>query len=322
MGGAYGLERASEMQRQWAASSAEVRMRQGRPIVPAAQLRVGLGTHRALLFKFLSDASNVPCRLIGRSQCKGETMQLTSCRLTQVRSLLAHIGHDTQDDCLSSQPAQCDLRASAVRLSAFLAADFDQSLSQEPALLSIQYCCLASADAQDAAAVAVVCFGARELAVDLTASPGAVRPWKDLELAGASAGKLRSNLSLRPRACSRISIQMQSKLSVWLQFAEQWPACTCLLRCDAFLHLKPARIPLQFVMMTDVRLTIAGVEDSGTRPPSVELQKVAVADTAPNLAQVGTDPKHVLNDTTREGDIKRWCCIVEQHICDKRRAVL
>jgi Ethylene-responsive protein kinase Le-CTR1 len=72
MGGAYGAEHEAEMQQRWAASSAEVRRRRGRPIVPAAQLRVGLGVHRALLFKFLADASNVPCRLVGCGACQGE----------------------------------------------------------------------------------------------------------------------------------------------------------------------------------------------------------------------------------------------------------
>ena len=72
MGGAYGAADEAQMQQQWAASSAEVRRRRGRPIVPAAQLRVGLGVHRALLFKFLADASNVPCRLIGSGACVGK----------------------------------------------------------------------------------------------------------------------------------------------------------------------------------------------------------------------------------------------------------
>lgn len=72
MGGAYGADSEAQMQQRWAASSAEVRRRRGRPIVPAAQLRVGLGVHRALLFKFLADASNVPCRLIGSGACEGE----------------------------------------------------------------------------------------------------------------------------------------------------------------------------------------------------------------------------------------------------------
>lgn len=44
------------------------------------------------------------------------------------------------------------------------------------------------ADALEAAAVAVVCIGDRELSVDLTASPGAVRPWTDPEHTSDSAG--------------------------------------------------------------------------------------------------------------------------------------
>ncbi len=42
----------------------------GSPIVFAAQLEAAGGAHRALLFKFLADASNVPCSLVGR-QSKG-----------------------------------------------------------------------------------------------------------------------------------------------------------------------------------------------------------------------------------------------------------
>lgn len=71
MGGPYGPEREAEMAAAWAASSSAVKQRRGRPIVPAAQLRVGLAVHRALLFKFLADASNVPCCLVGGGQCKG-----------------------------------------------------------------------------------------------------------------------------------------------------------------------------------------------------------------------------------------------------------
>ena len=71
MGGAYDADSEAQMQQRWAASSAEVRRRRGRPIVPAAQLRVGLGVHRALLFKFLADTSNVPCRLVGSGACEG-----------------------------------------------------------------------------------------------------------------------------------------------------------------------------------------------------------------------------------------------------------
>ena len=48
----------------------------------------------------------------------------------------------------------------------------------------------ANADALAASATAVVLIGNRELAVDLTASPGAVRPWHDPGLDSASAGEL------------------------------------------------------------------------------------------------------------------------------------
>lgn len=87
MGGAFDRERQAEVQRQWAASSAEVRRQKGNPMVPAAELRAGLGVHRALLFKFLADASNVPCCLIGRSQCRGALLSHTPMPV----SYLSHI---------------------------------------------------------------------------------------------------------------------------------------------------------------------------------------------------------------------------------------
>ncbi len=52
-------------------------------VIFAAQPEAAGAAHRALLFKFLADASNVPCSFVGR-QCRGASLR-RSCR----RRLLA-----------------------------------------------------------------------------------------------------------------------------------------------------------------------------------------------------------------------------------------
>lgn len=47
-------------------------------MVFAAQLEAAGAAHRALLFKFLADASNVPCSIVGR-QCKGALAMRYCC---------------------------------------------------------------------------------------------------------------------------------------------------------------------------------------------------------------------------------------------------
>ena len=74
LGGPFPLGAEPEMRQRWAADSARVKRERGSVIVPVATLRVGLGVHRALLFKFLADASNVPCALVG-SPCHGANLQ-------------------------------------------------------------------------------------------------------------------------------------------------------------------------------------------------------------------------------------------------------
>lgn len=173
MGGAYGVDSEAEMQQRWAASSAEVRRRRGRPIVPAAQLRVGLGVHRALLFKFLADASNVPCRLIGSGACKGEHLLAADAgTLLLVVYSAARRQHSTLLIWSAPPPP---------------------ATSPHPAWhstkLSNRARCCQNADALEASATAVVRIGDRELAVDLTAHPGAVLPWQEPAHGDASAGK-------------------------------------------------------------------------------------------------------------------------------------
>lgn len=82
----------------------------------------------------------------------------------------------------------------------------------------------ALADALDASAHAVVRIADRQLEVDLTGSPGALRPWADPEAAGGGGGSVGGDGADNGHA--------------------------------------------------------------DLRPPWLELQRVAVADTAPNLAQV------------------------------------
>ena len=83
LGGPFPSEAEPEMRQRWAADSARVKRDCDRVIVPVAALHAGLGVHRALLFKFLADASNVPCALVG-SPCQGAHLQWNRKRKRRV----------------------------------------------------------------------------------------------------------------------------------------------------------------------------------------------------------------------------------------------
>ncbi len=95
LGGPFGQDREEEMVEAWAAQSAAVRAKRGNPMVPLAQLRAGLPVHRALMFKFLADASNVPCSLVGGGNCHGacfcacvltsRSLRRNACRRERIR---------------------------------------------------------------------------------------------------------------------------------------------------------------------------------------------------------------------------------------------
>lgn len=59
------------LHKRWRANSAELRVSLGNVVLPLGRLQIGLGRHRALLFKVLADAVGIPCQLLKGKQYTG-----------------------------------------------------------------------------------------------------------------------------------------------------------------------------------------------------------------------------------------------------------
>lgn len=59
------------LHKRWRANSAELRVSLGNVLLPLGRLQIGLGRHRALLFKVLADAVGIPCQLLKGKQYTG-----------------------------------------------------------------------------------------------------------------------------------------------------------------------------------------------------------------------------------------------------------
>jgi hypothetical protein len=73
MGGPCGHRALS---RRYAEASRALKARAGSVVLPVGQLRVGLARHRALLFKTLADACELPCRMLRGPNIGARAMRL------------------------------------------------------------------------------------------------------------------------------------------------------------------------------------------------------------------------------------------------------
>eukprot|EP00250_Pteridium_aquilinum_P013535 c21400_g1_i1 orf=852-4133(-) len=59
------------LHKRWRTNSTELRVSLGNVVLPLGRLQIGLGRHRALLFKVLADAVGIPCQLVKGKQYTG-----------------------------------------------------------------------------------------------------------------------------------------------------------------------------------------------------------------------------------------------------------
>lgn len=83
------VEDADLLLQKWKSSSTDLRLAVGSVVLPLGRLAVGLGRHRALLFKVLADAVGIPCQLVrGRQYALDDEAALTVIKLDSEREFI------------------------------------------------------------------------------------------------------------------------------------------------------------------------------------------------------------------------------------------